>query len=188
MLQNLKGGRPLTFQPRLKTGGPGSTSRSSSLNERTMLYLSSNPDDGRVAATEEQKSELAEHQRVNESVDDDDDDHDDTQSHFRLKEEEAKEMGIKSPWRIVRSRYYVASASHIISLFNILLHGSSVLNEAFEKNTKRSVSWTASSSPDLPSLESPATGTCSHHVIDPHVLPTASSVTDIHYLSHIVFR
>jgi hypothetical protein len=61
--------------------------------------------------------------------DEEDDDHDDTWSHFRLKERDAKEMGIKSPWRIVRSRYYVASASHIFSLFNILLHGYSVLQK-----------------------------------------------------------
>lgn len=58
------------------------------------------------------------------------DDDDDMTNHFRLKEEEAIQMGIKSPWRIVRSRYYIASASHIISLYNILLHGSTVLNDA----------------------------------------------------------
>ncbi|KAF7458566.1 Phosphoglycerate mutase-like family protein [Cryptosporidium felis] len=41
------------------------------------------------------------------------------EEHIRLQEEEAKATGIKSPWRIVRSRFYVTSASHIQSLGNI---------------------------------------------------------------------
>ncbi|TRY50383.1 Histidine phosphatase superfamily clade-2 [Cryptosporidium tyzzeri] len=41
------------------------------------------------------------------------------EEHIRLKEEEAEAFGIKSPWRIVRSRFYVTSASHIQSLANI---------------------------------------------------------------------
>ncbi|XP_053991375.1 uncharacterized protein LOC128883241 [Hylaeus volcanicus] len=96
--------------------------------------------------------------------DEEDDDHDDTWSHFRLKEKDAKEMGIKSPWRIVRSRYYVASASHIFSLFNILLHGYGVLQkEKISDNSQK-------------------------NLIDEESLDTATNITDIHYLSHIVFR
>ncbi|KAJ1606077.1 hypothetical protein OJ253_2878 [Cryptosporidium canis] len=41
------------------------------------------------------------------------------EEHIRLEEEEAKAFGIKSPWRIVRSRFYMTSASHIKSLANI---------------------------------------------------------------------
>lgn len=34
--------------------------------------------------------------------------------HINLKQNEARRMGIKSPWRKVKSRYYAASASHIV--------------------------------------------------------------------------
>ncbi|OEH80112.1 hypothetical protein cyc_03175 [Cyclospora cayetanensis] len=40
---------------------------------------------------------------------------------IRLKEGEAHLFGIRSPWRIVRSRFYVTSASHVEALLNVLL-------------------------------------------------------------------
>ena len=51
------------------------------------------------------------------------------EEHIRLKEEEASAFGIKSPWRIVRSRFYVTSASHIQSLVNIILATENKVNE-----------------------------------------------------------
>ncbi|KAL8432261.1 hypothetical protein ACSSS7_004721 [Eimeria intestinalis] len=40
---------------------------------------------------------------------------------IRLKEGEAHLFGIRSPWRIVRSRFYVTSASHVEALLTVLL-------------------------------------------------------------------
>lgn len=173
---------------------------------------------------------------VYEEDEDGDDDDDDMLSHFRLKVDEAKQMGIKSPWRIVRSRYYIASASHIISLYNILVHGSAVLNEMFQHinlttslnpvspkvtSSSHPITPTLSSSsvppalfvPPVPSLPPPSKffpfassttslgstlSTTSHPVdyqldktpilVDPDVQRDADMITDVHYLSHIVFR
>lgn len=186
--------------PRLQTATVPTTSSSSSVDERTVLTLEE--DDHTVTGLHEQQ------RTTDKPVEDDDDDHDDTRSHFRLKEEEAKQMGIKSPWRIVRSRYYVASASHIISLFNILFHGSSVLNEGAEPtqcSTKQHADqppWFIQGDPsNVSSLENtpqrlspqptssfPVSTERAPNIIDQDVLKTASAVTDIHYLSHIVFR
>ncbi|KAH8582745.1 histidine acid phosphatase [Cryptosporidium sp. chipmunk genotype I] len=58
------------------------------------------------------------------------------EEHIRLKEEEAKAFGIKSPWRIVRSRFYVTSASHIQSLANIF---SSMYKNQISKDDKASL-------------------------------------------------
>ncbi|PFH36029.1 histidine acid phosphatase superfamily protein [Besnoitia besnoiti] len=69
-----------------------------------------------------------------EDDDDDHEDHEDDDPHehevtaqIRLKEEEARMFGIRSPWRIVRSRYYVTSASHVQALLNILLFSYDVI-------------------------------------------------------------
>lgn len=166
-----------------------------------------------------EKDEIEEDQ---DEVDEEEDDDDDMTSHFRLKEEEAKQMGIKSPWRIVRSRYYIASASHIMSLFNILLHGSSVLNEASHPDvnlTSPQMSMTSMTPPSskdpskspqrtppfkpipyVPSTQSIGSAISSVAfpsysfpskppvLVDLDAQMDASAVTDVHYLSHIVFR
>ncbi|KAF8823127.1 histidine acid phosphatase superfamily protein, partial [Cardiosporidium cionae] len=78
---------------------------------------------------------------------------------IRLEEENARALGIRSPWRIVRSRYYVTSASHLQSLMNIL-------SSAHEVNP--------------PIVESPLLGADAHEELQ--------KVKDPHYLSHIVMR
>eukprot|EP01054_Gregarina_sp_Poly1_P004259 Gregarina_sp_Poly_1__4258@NODE_231_length_11106_cov_68_912130_g204_i0_p3_GENE_NODE_231_length_11106_cov_68_912130_g204_i0NODE_231_length_11106_cov_68_912130_g204_i0_p3_ORF_typecomplete_len536_score79_12His_Phos_2/PF00328_22/5_9e17_NODE_231_length_11106_cov_68_912130_g204_i045176124 len=58
--------------------------------------------------------------------------------HIRLKQEEAKRMGIKSPWRKVRSRYYAASASHVTSLLNVLTYAeSAIANKKIRRTLSR---------------------------------------------------
>lgn len=83
------------------------------------------------------------------------------EEHIRLKEEEAKAFGIKSPWRIVRSRFYVTSASHIQSLANIFssMFGSQELHppQGEEKEGCR-------------------------------LLKLENAFSDLNYLSHIVIR
>lgn len=83
------------------------------------------------------------------------------EEHIRLKEEEAKAFGIKSPWRIVRSRFYVTSASHIQSLANIFssMFGNQELPTPLEEEKESS-----------------------------HLIDLESTFSDLNYLSHIVIR
>ncbi|KOB89516.1 hypothetical protein PFDG_05065 [Plasmodium falciparum Dd2] len=59
---------------------------------------------------------------------------------------------------MVRSRYYVSSASHMISLLNLLIHAKKADN------------------------------TLSQNIIDNDSFNSVSAVTGLHYLSHLVFR
>ncbi|KJP86142.1 hypothetical protein AK88_04193 [Plasmodium fragile] len=85
-------------------------------------------------------------------------DHDDDEDIIRLKETDARRLGIRSPWRMVRSRYYVTSASHMLSLLNILIHSKNI---------------------------DTSTG---QNIIDNDSIKSVGNVTDLHYLSHLVFR
>ncbi|CEM21967.1 unnamed protein product [Vitrella brassicaformis CCMP3155] len=78
-------------------------------------------------------------------------------NHIRLQEDAARALGIKSPWRNVRSRYYVTSASHLLSLVNVLLHSGGITPEV------------------QPLLDGEAQKKLQH-------------VTDLHYMSHVIFR
>eukprot|EP00917_Polyrhabdina_sp_WS-2016_P013208 GHVP01029033.1.p1 GENE.GHVP01029033.1~~GHVP01029033.1.p1 ORF type:complete len:275 (+),score=74.02 GHVP01029033.1:810-1634(+) len=60
-------------------------------------------------------------QQFTENFSNSDDESDNDELAVRLKEAEARDLGIKSPWRSVRSRFYVASASHLQSFLNIFL-------------------------------------------------------------------
>eukprot|EP00820_Chromera_velia_P012011 Cvel_22951.t1-p1 / transcript=Cvel_22951.t1 / gene=Cvel_22951 / organism=Chromera_velia_CCMP2878 / gene_product=Inositol hexakisphosphate and, putative / transcript_product=Inositol hexakisphosphate and, putative / location=Cvel_scaffold2311:15145-30706(+) / protein_length=1890 / sequence_SO=supercontig / SO=protein_coding / is_pseudo=false len=74
----------------------------------------------------------------------------------RLNEDQARALGIKSPWRMVRSRFYVTSASHLQSLLNVVLFGNESVG------------------------------------VPPLVARDAADkvfrITDLHYLSYMVFR
>ncbi|KFH00589.1 histidine acid phosphatase superfamily protein, partial [Toxoplasma gondii VAND] len=82
------------------------------------------------AAGEKKQSEEddgAEDDEDHEEHEDDDPHEHEVTAQIRLKEEEARMFGIRSPWRIVRSRYYVTSASHVQALLNILLFSYEVV-------------------------------------------------------------
>lgn len=78
-----------------------------------------------------------------------------------LDAEGAAAMGIKSPWRHVRSRFYVTSASHLQSLLNILMYGHLFSRKGGE--------------PDEP-------------LIHPKAQHAAAEITDLHYLTHVAIR
>eukprot|EP01069_Polyplicarium_translucidae_P010083 Polyplicarium_translucidae@DN335_c0_g1_i1.p1 len=118
------------------------------------LWSHRHPEKSQTSAGDSTSMALPDETEADMELDDDDRDH------IRLKEEEAKILGIKSPWRIVRSRYYVASSSHLLSLFNLLLHGSSYLHSR----------------------------SATRPIVDQEAVEEASNVTDAHYLSHLVFR
>ncbi|CRG95807.1 acid phosphatase, putative [Plasmodium gallinaceum] len=99
-----------------------------------------------------------EHEKEEEDEGEEEQEHDDDEDIIRLKETDARRLGIRSPWRMVRSRYYVTSASHMISLLNILIHA---------KNTDSSIN---------------------QNIIDNDSIKSMGDVTDLHYLSHLVFR
>eukprot|EP01056_Protomagalhaensia_sp_Gyna25_P001877 Protomagalhaensia_sp_Gyna_25__1876@NODE_1998_length_1357_cov_5_545524_g1647_i0_p1_GENE_NODE_1998_length_1357_cov_5_545524_g1647_i0NODE_1998_length_1357_cov_5_545524_g1647_i0_p1_ORF_typecomplete_len273_score44_54His_Phos_2/PF00328_22/4_5e07_NODE_1998_length_1357_cov_5_545524_g1647_i05391357 len=110
--------------------------------------------------------------------------------HIRLKQEEARRMGIKSPWRKVRSRYYAASASHVTvstfaesdalhilrlqSLLNVLTYAEAAI---CSKRVRRCLSPNdESASPEL-LLSSPRA--CP---------PLHVSASDTSYLARLVLR
>ncbi|VTZ66488.1 acid phosphatase, putative [Plasmodium chabaudi chabaudi] len=111
--------------------------------------------------TKDQENEIEKNDQLEDGEQDEHDEgevHDDGEDIIRLKETDARRLGIRSPWRMVRSRYYVTSASHMMSLLNILIHS---------KNADSSIS---------------------QNIIDNDSIKSIGDVTDLHYLSHLVFR
>ncbi|ANQ10448.1 Acid phosphatase [Plasmodium coatneyi] len=106
---------------------------------------------------EKEEEEVAE-ENDNDEEGEEEQDHDDDEDIIRLKETDARRLGIRSPWRMVRSRYYVTSASHMISLLSILIHAKNIDS---------------------------STG---QNIIDNDSIKSVGDVTDLHYLSHLVFR
>ncbi|PHJ23350.1 histidine acid phosphatase superfamily protein, partial [Cystoisospora suis] len=148
-----------------------------------------NEQQGRHAADENERDDEEDHE---EHEDDDPHEHEMT-AQIRLKEEEARMFGIRSPWRIVRSRYYVTSASHVQALLNILLFSYEVVcgpdqnqsREGSAANRDRTVQKTDSEGSERGGTIGSA---CSEPLLDSDVDEEALGTCDLHYLSHIVFR
>ncbi|KAL8451680.1 hypothetical protein Emed_001842 [Eimeria media] len=96
---------PLQGEDSLRLGRRGSASLGS---PDSKLRLEGQPEAAAAAEEEEEHEEDDPHQH-------------EVAAQIRLKEGEAHLFGIRSPWRIVRSRFYVTSASHVEALLNVLL-------------------------------------------------------------------
>ena len=81
--------------------------------------------------------------------------------HVRLKNDDARRMGILTPWKRIRSRFYVASASHLQSILNILLFGCAALKEV---------------------------GIDVDDIVDESCREQLEKLRDVRYLSHVIIR
>lgn len=129
------------------------------MDKKIEIKVEKKDETNNVAKNQEQEIEKNEQlEDVEQDEHDEGEVHDDGEDIIRLKETDARRLGIRSPWRMVRSRYYVTSASHMMSLLNILIHS---------KNADNSIS---------------------QNIIDNDSIKSIGDVTDLHYLSHLVFR
>ncbi|KEG03045.1 acid phosphatase, putative [Plasmodium vinckei vinckei] len=132
---------------------------SKEIDKKVDVKIEENDENNNV--TKNQENEIEKNEQLEDGEQDEHDEgevQDDGEDIIRLKEPDARRLGIRSPWRMVRSRYYVTSASHMMSLLNILIHS---------KNADSSIS---------------------QNIIDNDSIKSIGDVTDLHYLSHLVFR
>ncbi|XP_026190177.1 chromatin modification-related protein EAF1 [Cyclospora cayetanensis] len=140
-----------------------------------------------------------------EEHEDDDPHQHEVAAQIRLKEGEAHLFGIRSPWRIVRSRFYVTSASHVEALLNVLLLSHSAVackpsngspaadttHRDLNQNAAAAAAAKAADGGEACETDGGAEGDAGRKQFKPildHELRDWVGQCELHYLSHIVFR